>query len=186
MLTFRGSPLFGLQGREGAHDGPHGSEDLCETWDPGPCLFPPLKRNRRGLPTLNWRRGKTGKLKSPGQLACSLVFRKRGAGAPGACSCCLLQPGTCTDSRGQGLAGAFTGAPLCGHPTGPLALRESSPEPQSLSDAGHGAGVPARPRLRARAACGAGAALCPPAPAATRPLRPAFGLDLRGPSTNHE
>lgn len=55
-LTFRGSPLFGLQRREGAHDGPHGSEDLCVTWDPGPCPSPPLERNQCGLSTPNWRK----------------------------------------------------------------------------------------------------------------------------------
>lgn len=76
VLTFRGSPLFGLQGREGAHDGPHGSEDLCETWDPRPCLFPPLKRNRRGLPTLNWRRGKPGKQKKPRAARLQLGIQK--------------------------------------------------------------------------------------------------------------
>lgn len=64
---------------------------------------------------------KSKRAKSPGKLACSLVFRERGAGVPGASGCCCLQPGTCTDSQGQPLAGAFAGAPQCGHPTGPLA-----------------------------------------------------------------
>lgn len=161
MLTFRGSPLFGLQGREGTHDGPHGSEDLCATWDPWPCLLPPLKRNRCGLPTLNWRRGKARKQKSSGQLACSLVFRKRGAGAPGACGCCLLQPGTGTDSQGQKLSGAFTGAPRCGHPIWPLA----SPRAESRAP------KPARCWTRGRRARPAEAA--EPAPRAVRELRSA-------------
>lgn len=60
-LTFRRSPLFGLQRREGAHDGPHGSEDLCTTWDPLPCPSPPLERNQCGSSTPNWRREKKKK-----------------------------------------------------------------------------------------------------------------------------
>lgn len=164
--------MFGLQGGEGAHDGPHGSEDLCATWDPRPCLFPPLKRNRCGLPTLNWRRGKARKQKkSPGQLACSLVFRKRGAGAPGAPGCCLLQPGTCTDSQGQRLREPSQAPPGVGTKPGHWLLRGPSPEPQSLPDVGHGAGVPARPRLPSprRVRCGSCA---PPARPCCHPAAP--------------
>lgn len=160
-LTFRRPPLFGLQRRECAHDGPHGSEDLCATWDPAPCPSPPLERNQRGSSTPNWWRKKSTR-----QLACSLVFGRRGAGAPGACSS-LLQPLTRTASRGQPL-------PPCLRSQGPRTM------PRSLPGAGHGPRLARQLRVR----CGSRA---PPAPPAALPtLLPALGLGLGGPSTNHE
>lgn len=159
-LTFRGSPLFGLQRRECAHDGPHGSEDLCATWDPGPCPSPPLERNQCGSSTPNWRREKSTR-----QLARSLVFSERGAGALGTVSF-LLQPRTCTDSQGP----AAPGEPS---DPGPAALpaggRGRCPEACLALDTG--LARPPGTGSRARAACGAGVAHCPPLlPHARRPL----------------
>lgn len=152
-LTFRRSPLFGLQRREGAHDGPHGSEDLCATWDPLPCPSPPLERNLCGSSTPNWRREKK---KAPGSSpACSLVFSERGAGALGAFSF-LLQPRTCTDSQGQPLPTSLRNR------AGPLRApraEDAAPQPGRCRTRG---GAPAGRGSRASGACGAGAALRPP------------------------
>lgn len=180
-LTFRGSSLFGLQRREGAHDGPHDSEDLCATWDPRPCPSPLLERNQCGSSTPNWRRGGKKKKKSARRLArCSLVFSERGAGALGAFSF-LLQPRTCTDSQGRRLRAS-------------LRTRAwTLPSPKAEDDA------PKKPAWRWTPGRRARPAEAPkPAPRAVREPRspappaarsaplPALGLGLGGPSTNHE
>lgn len=107
---------------------------------------------------------KSKRAKSPGQLACSLVFRERGAGVPGASGCCCLQLGTCTDSQGQRLSlGSLRWRPpvRAPHRTSGLAEgRALSPEACLVLDTGPA--CPPGRGCRARAACGAGAALCPP------------------------
>lgn len=116
-LTFRRSPLFGLQRREGAHDGPHGSEDLCATWDPSPCPSPPLERNQCGSSTPNWRRKEKKKQKNTTKHpAARLQLGIQRAWGWGAGS--LFFPSsarTCTDSQGQPLPPSLRNraGPLC-------------------------------------------------------------------------
>lgn len=144
--------MFGLQRGEGAHDGPHGSEDLCATWDLGPCPSPPLEGKQCGSSTPNRRRLK--KKKKHPAARCSLVFSECGAGALGA-SPFLLQPRTGTDSQGQRLLASLRtrARPL--------------PSPRVEDDEACLA-LDTRPALprgrssRAGAACGAGAALARP------------------------
>lgn len=189
MLTFRGSPLFGLQGREGAHDSPHGSEDLCESWDPRPCLFPPLKRNRCGLPTLNWRRGKARKQKkAPGSSPAAWYSESVGPGLLELVAAAFFSQAHALTLRASGSREPSQAPPApVRAPSGATSLSEGqAPSPKTCLTLDTGPACPPGRGCRARAACGAGAALRPPAPAATRPLRPALGLDLRGPSTNHE
>lgn len=115
-LTFRRSPLFGLQRREGAHDGPHGSEDLCATWDPSPCPSPPLERNQCGSSTPNWRRKEKKQKNTTKHPAARLQLGIQRAWGWGAGS--LFFPSsarTCTDSQGQPLPPSLRNraGPLC-------------------------------------------------------------------------
>lgn len=170
-LTFGGSPLFGLQRREGAHDGPHGSGDLCATWDPGPCPSPPLEEISVDLPV---RIG--ADQPPPGSSPAARCWASAGPGrrepllpSPAPHTLCL--PGR----RLPRALGTGPGRFPCPGPT---------MVPRSLPGARRGAG--GRPRLpsQRRVRCGNRA---PPAPPAARsaPL-PAPALPPRGPSTNHE
>lgn len=171
VLTFRGSPLFGLQGREGTHDGPHGSEDLCATWDAWPCLLPPLKRNRCGLPTLNWRRGKARKQKAPGSSPAAWYSESVGPGRLELVAAAFFSQAHALTPRARSSRELSQAPPGAGTQPGHWPLRGPSPEPQSLPDVGHGAGVPARPRLPSprRVRCGSCA---PPARPCYHPAAP--------------
>lgn len=156
---------------------PHGSEDLCTTWDLPELPLPSLEGKQCGSSTPNQRRFK--KKKKHPAACCSLVFSECGAGALGAFPF-LLQPRTGTDSQGQRL------------------LREPpDPSPARSPRRGWRTTKPVwrwTPGRRSRAA-----EAPEPAPRAVRgrarpPLLPRTlhapsrrsGLGLRGASTNHE
>lgn len=133
-LTFRRSPLFGLQRREGAHDGPHGSEDLCATWDPLPGPSPPLQRNQCGSSTLNWRRKKKKK-KAPGSSPAAWYSASVGLGR--------WEPFLSFFSPTHALTHRASGSPRA-FGTGPGRFARHRPRtlPRSLLGAGHGAARP--------------------------------------------
>lgn len=165
--------MFGLQRREGAHDGPHGSEDLCATWDLGPCPSPPLEGKQCGSSTPNWRLKK----KSTRQLAAAWYSASVGLG------------------RWEPLLSFFSPAHALAHRASGSS-RASGPGPGRSPRRGWRTMEPAwrwTPGRRSRAAEAPEPApravrepRSPAPPAARSAPLPALGLGLRGPSTNHE
>lgn len=180
-LTFRRSPLFGLQRREGAHDGPHGSEDLCATWDPLPGPSPPLQEISVA-PLLRIGGGKK---------------RERRRKAPGSSSPAAWYSASVGLGRGEPFLSLFSPPHALTHRasrsprapgTGPGRSARRGPRtlPRCLLGAGHGAARPAAeaPEPAARAVREPAALARPCCRALRSP--PGARAGSRGQGTNHE